>query len=60
MSPNAARKYREVMSELDRQAPPDRAEDPKEIRHRQLVEVLSHQGKIELDIDPERLSELRE
>jgi hypothetical protein len=58
MSRNAARKYREDMPE--RQAPLDSAEDLKVIRRRQLAEVLSYQGKIELDIAPERLSELRE
>jgi len=39
--------------------PKDCPEDLKEIRRRQLAEVLSHQGKIELDIDLARLSELR-
>ena len=59
MSRNAARKYPEDIPEVVRPAPLDHAEDLKEIRRRQLAEVLSHQGKIELNIDSERLSELR-
>jgi hypothetical protein len=59
MSRNAARNYQEGMPSLEHRAFSDRAEDPREIRRRQLAEVLSHQGQIELDIDLESLSELR-
>jgi hypothetical protein len=59
MSRNIARKYREEMPEPEGKTPSDRAEDLKESRRWQLAEVLSHQGKIELDIDPEKLAELR-
>jgi hypothetical protein len=60
MSRNAARNYREEMPEPeDRNPSASRDEELKQIRRRQLAEVLSHQGKIELDIDPERLAELR-
>lgn len=58
MSRNAARKYQEEMPE-DRNPSAVCDEDLKQIRRRQLVEVLSHQGKIELDIDPSRLVALR-
>ena len=60
MSRNAAKNYREEMPAPEERTPSERAADLKEIRRGQLAEELSHQGKIELDIDPERLSELRE
>jgi hypothetical protein len=59
MSRNAAQNYREELPAPEERIPPKRAEDAKEIRRRQLAEVLSHQGKIELDIDSERLAQLR-
>ena len=58
MSRNAARKYQEKMPE-NRNPSAARDEELKQIRRRQLAEVLSHQGEIELDIDPHRLAELR-
>lgn len=58
MSRNAAKKYQEEMSDAG-QTSSAGAVDAKEIRRKQLVEVLSHQGMIELDIDQKRLSELR-
>ncbi len=59
MSRNAARKYHEEMPESESLTSAGRAEDMTNIRRRQLAEVLSHQGKIDLDIDQEKLSELR-
>jgi len=59
MSRNAAKSYQQEMEGPEHRAPSDRAEDPKEIRRRQLAEVLSHQGQIELEIDLEGLAELR-
>ena len=58
MSRNSARKYQEEMPE-DKNHPAVCDEDLKQIRRRQLAEVLSHQGKIELDIDFPRLAALR-
>lgn len=59
MARNAARIYRQEMPEPEGMTPREGSEEPKELRRRQLAEVLSHQGKIELDIDPEKLVELR-
>jgi hypothetical protein len=60
MSRNAAKNYhRDEMPAPEKRTPPKGAEDAKEIRRRQLAKVLSHQGKIDLDIDPERLAQLR-
>jgi hypothetical protein len=59
MSRNAAKNYRDEMPAPEKRTSPKRAEDAKEIRRRQLAKVLSHQGKIDLDIDPERLAQLR-
>jgi hypothetical protein len=59
MSRNTAKSHREKMPAPELRTPPKRAEDPKEIRRRQLAKVLSHQGKIDLDIDSERLAQLR-
>lgn len=59
MSRNAVKNYREDMPAPEKRTPLKHVEDPKEIRRRQLAKVLSHQGKIDLDIDPERLAQLR-
>jgi hypothetical protein len=59
MARNAARIYRKEMPEPEGMTPREGSGEPKELRRRQLAEVLSHQGKIELDIDPEKLVELR-
>lgn len=55
---NAARKYQEKMPE-DRSSSAACDEELGQIRRRQLAEVLSHQGKIELDIDSPTLVALR-
>ena len=58
MSRNTVRKYQEEMPE-ERSASAACDEELKQVRRRQLAEVLSHQGKIELDIDPSKLMALR-
>ncbi len=58
MSQRAARKYREEMSPLLRNAA-DLAEEQRALRRKQLDRILSHQGKIDLDLDPETLAQLR-
>jgi hypothetical protein len=59
MSRNAAKNYRGEMPAPEERTPPARGEDAKEVRRRQLAKILSHQGKIDLDIDSERLAQLR-
>ena len=58
MSRNAARSLNE-MPAPEKRISPKRAEGVKEIRRKQLAKILSHQGKIDLDIDSERLAQLR-
>ena len=55
MSQRAARKYpEEVPERSDFSETP--AEDPQALRKRELARVLSHRGKIELDLDQETLA----
>lgn len=55
MSQKAARKFREEM--------PLNAEKPATVltedRKRQLARILEHQGKIDLDLDQDKLARLR-
>lgn len=58
MSQRAARKYPEEVPEHPdlTEAP---TEDPQALRKRALAQVLSHRGKVELDLDQETLARLR-
>jgi hypothetical protein len=58
MSRRAARKYPEEMPEHSG-LPETPVEDPQALRKRQLARVLSHRGRIELDLDQETLAKLR-
>ena len=58
MSQRAARKYREEMPESP-ERPTEPVEDQRTLRRKQLDRILSHQGKIDFDLDPETLTPLR-
>jgi hypothetical protein len=59
MSQRTARKYREEEMLLTPERPSEPSEEQRALRRKQLDRVLSHQGKIDFDLDPETLAPLR-
>jgi hypothetical protein len=57
MSRKAAKKHREEMPECS-EHPTSPVEDTQTLRRRELDRILAHQGRIELDVDPETLAQL--
>ena len=58
MNRKTVRTYRVEMPRLPERRS-NHAGDPKALRQEQLARVLSHQGQIELDLNPEMLAQLR-
>lgn len=58
MRSGAARMYRDEMPEPDAPSQ-EQVEDRVALRRRQLDQILSHKGKIELELDQETLASLR-
>jgi hypothetical protein len=58
MSRKTARKYPDEMPKSP-EVVSEHTEDPRVLRKRQLDRILSHKGRIELDIDAETLEKLR-